>query len=268
MQGIEQFTHEDIGLYVVFERADLDCVPAISDLGTGGDIRQADINERAPAAIAARTRSRRLAATVEPMHRGCKSFGASPQFGGEGYLQAPARLSVEDGSGENSRAKHLLQTQGLRAELYHIAVIRFPLAALVLHWIRLGAELDDIGAPGEPQSAAFQHQPADGAQVSPAGLPRQIGVFMQEPAFGSQPILRPRQLQVNETPLPWAKSKMLQPANRKGFTDFGATDKIVHGKGVPGYVPAPDAAPDARSSLHRDPLFHRDSLGHFASKLD
>jgi hypothetical protein len=64
-------------------------------------------------------------------------------------------------------AEHFFKTQGLRAKLDQVAIVRFAPAALVLDRKGLWTKLDDVGTAGEGELAAGERKAADGAKIRP-----------------------------------------------------------------------------------------------------
>ncbi len=149
------------------------------------------------------------------MHRNDERFDSQAKLRCEHHLQPPTRFAVKDGALWNAGSKHLLQAQGLGADLHKIAVGGFALTPFVLHGKRLRAKLHDVGAAGQPKALAFEQQTASRSRCMPSRLPGLVRALMQQASLRREPILLPNLLQMDERPLPRAEGEVLQAAYRK-----------------------------------------------------
>jgi len=142
---------------LLLKGAKLCCLPTRGNASVCRSLGKTYIHQGTALTVLARLRRRSFVRGIHPVHREDKRFDPQAKLRGENHLQTPARFAIKDGTLWNAGSKHLLQTQGLGAELYQIAVGGFALAPFVLHRKRLRAKLNDVGAAREPQSLAFKH---------------------------------------------------------------------------------------------------------------
>ena len=131
----------------------------------------------------------------------------------EGDFLSSMLLSVVEMSRRDACLEHFLQAEGLGAELDFVRPMGFGLAALILdgknasvvpkfHYITLAGDAERKGADGE--AALNAHARAS------LGLVGIVGALVEDASGGSEEVLLPDLLQMNQRTLPRAKEIMLQ----------------------------------------------------------
>lgn len=151
------------------------------------------------------------------MHLRSETFGTKTKIGCELNFDATPWLAIKDGSPRHAAVEHFFKAKSLGAKLYEVAVGGLPFPTLILDGKGLSAKLDYIGTAGQTKPAAGQQETAHGAEIVAADLTREIGTFVEQPAFCGEPVFYPCLLKMNEGPLPWTEGQMLQAAQRQGI---------------------------------------------------
>src|SRR5205823_5651605 len=137
-----------------------------------------------------------------------------PEFAVEADVGPAAGLAVKKRSARNFDVQHLFQAKRLGAKLDLIAMVGFRASALVLDgkWTHLSGivrmEFDDIRLARKSQPKTAQMQPPANADSFPRLIMSRVRPLMQLASFGGESVFHPLLLQMDQRPLPLAKSQM------------------------------------------------------------
>ena len=129
-------------------------------------------------------------------------------------------------------ARHVLQTQALRAELHFIGAVELGLAAFEFDGERgldavAGGELHEIGDACDVQPSRGQRQRGDAPDAALRPAHGFVGMDMQRLALGGESIFRPEPFEMNQRRLPQAIDGMLQRGEGNGFAERRSL-RLVH----------------------------------------
>lgn len=132
------------------------------------------------------------------------------------YIRAPPRTPVEERTRWNGNIEQLFEAKRLRTELNFVAAVALRFAAFVLdrEWLA-STKLDHVSLSDETQPQAAQRKPARNAHLATRLGARGMRRFVQQAAFGSQPVLFPLLFEMDQRPLPFAEHQMLKPGERQ-----------------------------------------------------
>jgi len=141
--------------------------------------------------------------------------GEGAQFVVEGNRLALLRLAVEQRAFRHRLAEHLLQAEGLRAELHFVGAMRLRTAALVFDRVgRIAMEFDGIRLAVKAMDEGAQREPAQDADARAAVWPAAVDPLVHQPPLGGGAVLRPELLHMDQRALPRAEQVVLQGRHR------------------------------------------------------
>jgi hypothetical protein len=139
------------------------------------------------------------------------SFGPVPERGIELHLETASGEAVEQRPGGHGHLKHLLQAQGLSAQLHPVLQPPLGLSPLVLDWIdpAIGRvprfQFDHIRLPDQAEPKRPERESTGDARVSLPFPGLFMGPAVKVATFHGQPVLGPEPLEVDKGALSLAE---------------------------------------------------------------
>lgn len=201
------------------------CGEEFREVGGGAvpiEARLAEREQRAGAALRSELRRRGATAGEARVHAGGEVAGGGAENVVEHHVEPPVGFAVEDHAGRHRRVEHLLEAEGLRAELNGIGGVGFGAAAFVFdregvpRAIRLAVKLHDVGDAVDAERVGVERERAGDAEVAARFGAGFVGAFVEDAALGGARVLRPKALDVDERALARAEREVLQGGERKG----------------------------------------------------
>ena len=117
--------------------------------------------------------------------------------------------------------QHFFEAESLSTELNFIATVNFRSSALEFNGDNLfrtvfaGNEFHNVSMPRKPKPKGVEPERSHGFAISPVFRLFFMNLLMQVSSFNRQDIFFPSLFQVNQSPLPFTESEMLQSRNWK-----------------------------------------------------